>query len=174
MKLSNVELKDVEKIRVWRNKNLQALRTPFPLTKEMQEDFYNNIISNRKSNNRFWAIRGDSSQWSFIGMIGIVNIEWENSIGEISILIDPSERKKGIGKKAIEILLNQGFYFLNLYNIYGECYKCNESIHFWEKICAEYKAYSTILPSKKYYNGEYYDSMYFNFNYSDYRNKPKK
>lgn len=174
MKLSNVELKDVEKIRIWRNENLQALRTPFLLTKEMQEDFYNNIISNRTSNNRFWAIRNDSAKWSFLGMIGIVNIEWENSIGEISILIDPSERGKGIGKKSIEMLLNQGFNFLNLSNIYGECYKCNESHIFWEKICNKYNAYVTILPAKKYYNGEYYDSMYFNFNYLDYLNKPKK
>lgn len=175
MKLTNVEKKDAEKIRTWRNEGLEALRTPFLLTKEMQEDFYNNVISNRNSNNRFWAVREDAAQWSFIGMIGLVNIEWENSIGEISMLIDPSERNKGVGEQVIDMLFNQGFNFLNLSNIYGECYKCNPALTFWEKICKKYNGYMTMLPSRKYYNGEYYDSMYFNINCLDYlSNKPKK
>lgn len=174
MKLDNVNLKDAEKVRIWRNECLQALRTPFPLTKEMQENFYNNVISNRQSNNRFWAIRNDTAQWSFIGMIGIINIEWENRIGEISIVIDPSERGKGIGIEAVKMLLTRGFYYLNLFNIYGECYECNESLIFWKKICKIYNSYNTILPARKYYNGEYYDSFYFNIKFSDYHNRPKK
>ena len=31
-----------------------------------------------------------------------------------------------------------------------------------EKIINEYEAYSTILPNRKYYNGKYWDSLYFN------------
>lgn len=172
-KIDSLNLKDVEKIRLWRNENLQALRTPYLLTSEMQEDFYNNVISNRQSNNRFWGLKKQSSVWCFVGMIGLVNIEWENSIGEISIIIDPSIRHCGVGEKAIDILLDYGFNHLNLSNIYGECYKCNEAHIFWEKICNKYNAYVTMLPARKYYNGEYHDSMYFNINTLDYLNNRK-
>jgi len=168
MKIDSLYKWDVELIRVWRNENLNALRTPFLLTKEMQEDFYNNVISNRQSNNRFWGLNDSTLEESFVGMIGLVNIEWENSIAEISIIINPSIRKNGVGEKAIDILLDQGFNQLNLSNIYGECYKCNKAHIFWEKICNKYNAYVTMLPARKYYNGEYYDSMYFNINALDY------
>lgn len=154
-------LEDVEEVRIWRNNILYSLRTPFMLSKEMQQDYYKNVICNRVSNSRFWSAKKDNI---LIVFIGLVNIERENSLGEISIIINPNYRQKGYGKQAIRLLLHEGFMNMNLTNIYGECYECNPAINFWQQICKEYNAYTTILPQRKYWNGEYWDSLYFNIN----------
>lgn len=178
---------NLEEIRKYRNKNPQALRTPYKLTKEMQSDFYNNVINNRNSNNRFFAVynKEDKDRFivskfdgakvknktyidDFIGMVGLENIQWENSIAEISIIILDKYQKKGFGTKILNKILEYGFYDLNLENIYGECYQCNESIKFWEKMIKEYGIKSIELPNRKYYQGEYFDSIYFNFKSSNF------
>lgn len=159
MKLRAITKEEIEIVRQWRNEDLSYLRTPFLLTQEMQEEFYINTICNRLSNSRFWAI----DDAGFLGMAGFVNIHWENRNAEISIVLNPNKRNKGYGFKAIGELLRTGFYSINLQNIYGECYKCNPSIIFWEKVIKRYSGTTTMLPARKYWNGIMYDSIYFNF-----------
>ena len=177
MKLKALSLADLEQVRLWRNECLLALRTPFPLTREQQEQFYRDVICNRQANARYWGITEpidtgygnfQDSQWvpvlnyNLIGMCGLENIQWENRLAEISIILNPEYRGNGYGKKAVDLLLDQGFNYLNLENIYGECYTCNPAIDFWGEITKKYKASWITLPSRKYWNGKYYDSVYFN------------
>lgn len=150
-----------DEVRVWRNELRGVLRTPFLLTAEMQEDFYNNVICNRHSNNRFYAAMKDGE---FIGMAGLINIEWENGLAEISIILNPDQRGKGNGQAVIEELLRTGFNELRLENIYGECYCCNPCLNFWLRTIKKYDEYQVILPCRKYLDNKYYDSIYFNFN----------
>jgi RimJ/RimL family protein N-acetyltransferase len=162
-----------ERVRQWRNQDISMYRTPFYLTTEMQSDFYNNVVCNRNSEHRYYAvfiecdgslsIKGD---FVFIGMIGLINISLENRNAEISIVLDPELRGKGYGKKALQLLLDEGFNKINLDNIYGECYECNPAIGFWQKMIEDYNCRMSHLFSRKFYNGIYYDSIYFNFNRS--------
>lgn len=159
MKLRSLTLEDMEKVRQWRNNNLEALRTPYVLTKEMQEEFYKKVIISRDAKVRLWAIDvGDE----LIGMGGLMNIEWENRLAEISILIDPKKWKMGYGSEAVHLILLEGFNNINVENIYGECYLCSPSVEFWKKISLKYNAYTTRLPKRKYWKGNYWDSLYFN------------
>jgi len=184
VRLGDLNQQQCEEVRQWRNKLKGVLRTPFFLTDKMQTDFYNNVICNRNSNNRFWGVyvtelidslissntvtmRMDNE---FVGMIGLINIEWENSLAEISMIINQRLHSKGIGSKAFDLLLEKGFSHLNLNNIYGEVYECNPAIKFWTKQLERYNVEDrnqVRLPSRKYFNGEYYDSIYFNFNRED-------
>ena len=191
MKLKALTLPDVEQVRQWRNDCLQALRTPFLLTAEMQENFYRDIICNRNARARYWGIWEEIETTStecflgegeivhfgsekavklfkLIGMVGMENIEWENRLAEISIILNPEYQGKGYGEKAVDLLLDQGFNYLNLENIWGECYKCNPALSFWRKICGKYIGYTTILPKRKYWEGTYHDSLYFNINKSNF------
>lgn len=160
-------LEDMEPIRQWRNACLDVLRTPFALTKEQQEEWYRNEICNRNSRSRFFAIETTRKIYqrevpTLVGYGGIENIQWENSIGEISLLIAPDNKKKGIGFRAALEIINYGFNNLNLYTIFAECYTNNTAINFWHKVFTQYKNYSeVILPNRKYSNGGYCDSMYF-------------
>ena len=168
MEFKILSLNDCLQVAEWRNECLYALRTPYMLTEEMQEEFYKNTICNRNARARFWGIWEEPDKDKIvnpsrlIGMAGIENIEWENSRGEISLIIDPKYQNKGYGKKAVENLIEKGWYELNLRNIWGVCYSCNPSINFWIKILRIYGEEAFYLPDMKYWNGVYYSGYYFN------------
>ena len=147
-----------EQVRQWRNEVPESLRTPYFLTKEMQEKFYDEVVCNPASPHRYWAITADDK---LIGCGGITNIQWENRIGEISLILDPSARGKGYGRESVKAILHKAFLELNLKTVCGECYLCNPASGFWNEIVKDFGGYSMILPNRKYWNGVYCDSRYF-------------
>ena len=180
MILKALTLENLETARLWRNGLMAAWRTPYMLTKEMQEDFYRNVICNRQSNLRYWGfwvhktpptengMLGDShfsfstDGW-FVGYGGIENIHLENRTGEISILIGPKFRGGGHGSAALRLMLDQAFNVLNLDIVHAECYLCNESIKWWDKMGELYKTETYELPYRKYYNGQMYSARFYYF-----------
>jgi len=150
-----LELDDMEHIRQWRNASLDTLRTPFPLTREQQEAWYRDEICNRNSRSRFWAIVDTNNL--LVGYGGIENIQWENSIAEISLLIAPEYQKNGYGSTAAKEIIAYGFQDMGLHTIYGECYCSNPAFGFWANLASSY----VILPRRKYLHGHFVDSMYF-------------
>lgn len=161
MELKCLSLCDAQKVRKWRNKQSGILRTSFPLTEEMQEDFYKNVVCNRQSNARYWGVWFGAE---FIGMCGLENIQWENRLAEISSLLNPEYPLSKYGEEVLKVLLHEGFMNMNLENIYTEIYNCHPESFSWHNIAEEYDCYISILPNRKYYNGNYYDSSYINFN----------
>lgn len=159
MILRVLEKIEMDKIAVERNKVLETLRTPYMLNKQMQLDYYDKVLSDRKSDTRYFALFHRNVM---VGYGGIENIIWENRNGEISLLIFEDYREKGNGKEAVELILDKAFNYLNLDHVYGECYMC-ANVDFWEKMIARFKGNSLILPCRKYYDGQYFDSLYFTF-----------
>ena len=183
MKLKPLTREDCETARGWRNECLETLRTPYFLTKEMQSEFYDNVICNRNSSHRYWSLHQDLSgiektaDWcgakSLVGIGGITDIEWENSIGEISLIIDSRLRGIGFGDIIVGLLLNRAFNQMGLKTVCGECYYSNGAgIAFWRKIVEKYKGYSTTLPDRKFWAGKYHNSMYFSIHREEF-NKVK-
>ena len=170
--LRALELSDMEPIRIWRNQHLDILRTPFALTKEQQEDWYKNEICNRQSKSRFWAVVKNTYKLDgkivgdCVGYGGIENIQWENSLGEISLLIGPEYQGKGYGIKAAKEILRKAFQELNLKTVYAECYENNKATKFWDKVFNG--CFQTILPNRKYYNGVYFNSIYYSMDAKDF------
>ncbi len=173
LKFEAPRIEDFEMKREWRNESLVSMRTSFLLTREMQEDFYRNVVCDRNSNVRFWTVTLERLH-KIIGQASLMNIQWENRLAEMGVILAPSERNKGYGKEIVRMLLDKGFNELNLENIYGECYLCSPAITFWEKIADEYNAQKVMLPNRKFWLGEYWDSLYFNFERSSYENQKKK
>ncbi len=161
MTLEPLTREDAEQVRVWRNRSeMQAvLRTAKRLTYEEQQDWYTREIANRESHTRYWALYDDHL---FCGYGGIEHISWENSNGEISLLIDPERHGEGLGSAAVGLFLDQAFDYLNLNTVYGECYCCGP-VGFWKKQIKRHNGSYTILPRRKYYGGNYHDSYYFTF-----------
>lgn len=173
MILDVLSKEDCEQVRIWRNQSLETLRTPYPLAKEMQEDFYRDVVCDRNSKHRYWAIRIplDETQAgeSLIGMGGLTFIEWENSQAEISLIIDPALRRQGHGEKAVHLLLDQAFNYLNLDLVYGECYGSNPTREFWEKVTKAYNGRITWLRKGKFWKGTRHETMYFDVARDDFR-----
>ena len=63
------------------------------------------------------------------------------------------------------MLLEQGFMYLNLENIWGECYENNPALDFWQRLIKKYIPQQGFiwLDCTKYYQGKYWDSLWFNF-----------
>ena len=56
MEFKVLSLDDCLQVAEWRNECLYALRTPYMLTEEMQEEFYKNTVCNRDARARYWGI----------------------------------------------------------------------------------------------------------------------
>lgn len=163
---------DMEMIRAWRHDVPETLRTPYMLTREMQQDYYQRVICNRDSHTRYWGLwdnfpheyddldPDDLDYKGFLGYGGIENISWENGNGEISLLIRPDLRGRGYGTQAVDLFLDRAFGAMRLETVYGECYYCGP-VEFWKKIVDRYGAYDTILPRRKFWDNQYHDSYYF-------------
>lgn len=171
MELKALTLSDMEPIRQWRNEQLEMLRTSFPLTQEMQEQFYHEVISNRNANARFWGIWIQKEYKHLntivdilIGMVGIENIQWENRLGEISLILDTEYINEQMLETSLKLILEQGFNYLNLDNIFTEVYPTNKMYNEWMDFAKDFKADIMILPNRKYWEGKYYNSRYINFN----------
>jgi len=176
MKLVALTLDQCQQVRIWRNDCLETLRTPYPLTEEQQEKFFRDVICNRNSLHRYFALTDDAylkgSPKHLIGMGGLIHIQWENSIAEISLILDPKMRGQGLGQKAVDLLLDQAFNSLNLKTVFGEVYLCNPAWKFWEHLANmghNEKGCWVILPNRKYWNGCYQNSGYFSFDADDFR-----
>ena len=137
---------------MWRNEVPEILRTPYPLTQEMQEEFYHKVVCSRNTSSRWWSVYDDK----LIGFAGLVNIEWENSLAEISLIMSPWQ-------DAVGLILDEGFGNLGLATIYGECYECSPTLDFWRGMVKKYNGYQTILPRRKRWEGRLWDSLYFSF-----------
>ncbi len=169
MQLDVMTKEQCEEVRQWRNKDISLYRTPFLLTQEMQEKFYENVICDRDSKSRFYSVSiNQRGKTLFLGMVGLVNICPVNRSAEISISIKPPLQAQGFGESALLLLLHEGFKNLNLDNIFGECYECNKAVGFWQHMINKYKAESCKMPKRKYWDGQYFDALYFNFNKDDY------
>jgi RimJ/RimL family protein N-acetyltransferase len=152
---------DLEVVRQWRNQELGALRTSHMLTEEMQQQFYHDVVCDRRANARYWSFG-----WpSLVAFGGLEHIEWENRRAEISLIVNPHARGKNIGSRVVAMILSRGFRCLNLDNIYGEVYQCNDvGMAFWLRICEWYSGQRVSLHNTKFWYGAYYDSMWFNIN----------
>lgn len=176
MKCKALSLSDIEKARQWRNEQPEILRTSFPLTAEMQEQFYRDVVCNRQANARFWGIWIPTQIEVYelysekrmvdievlIGMAGLENIQWENRLAEISLILNP-DHADCMGE-ALRQLLHEGFNNLNMENIYTEVYEFSPYLDFWLSYNPDFTPCFIRLPNRKYYRGRYYDSFYINFN----------
>lgn len=160
MELKVLNKSDMNLIVEERNKVMETLRTSFPLNLEQQLKYYDEVLCDRNSTTRYFGIYDGED---FIGYGGLEHISNFNRHAEISLLIFSKYRNKGYGAKAVDLIIDYGFSYLNLNFIYGEVFKCANH-GFWQRLIDLYHADSTILTARKYYNGQYWDSLYFTFN----------
>lgn len=159
MRFKVVEIEDMKYIVKWRNKQLPMLRTGQPLTFEMQEKFYHEVLCQRHNSTRLFSVVDNLD--NLIGMAGFENIQWENSLAEISLLTDPG--KTLYIKPILEGLINMAYNTLNLKTIFTEVYDCSPYAKLWYEMASEKKALLTKLPLRKYWEGSFYNSSVYTF-----------
>lgn len=160
---------DCEQIRLWRNEDIAGARTPYLLTELQQERFYEDIVNNRESLHRYWAVNRETNEidtmatrlYPLVGIAGLTNIEWENGRAEIALMIGNPYRGKGYGTEALNLLIDWGFGRMRLHSIYGVVYKCNPYLAWWEQLITEGDWYATTLPQAKWWDEKFHDAVHF-------------
>ena len=117
--LRPVEKEDLESFNTWRNsldiKN-QALLHPFPVTKELDEDWFNNIANDKSNKTVFFTIIDKSN--NVLGYTFLNAINWINRNCYFGIIIgDKNQQGKGIGKETLSLVTKYAFNNLNLNKI---------------------------------------------------------
>lgn len=160
MKLKPLTQQQAEQARKWRNQTPEAWRTPYMLTKEQQAAWHGSV--SRRGGPRYWSIHEEG----YVAMGGLIGIEWENGLAEVSLVCRPSERVFG---RAATLLLRKGFSDLRLATIWGECYDCApERQRRWLRVVEKHNGYVTHLPRRKYWDGEHHGAVYFSFDRRDF------
>lgn len=169
---------DCQHVREWRNREdvRLGLRTPYVLTQEMQERFYDDVVCDPRSGHRFWAVREvpermglhhtHHTHHTLPAMVGLSPVSWENGSAEISLVVNPHLQSQGVGAAAVQLVLREAFERLRLVTVTGECYLNNPAVDFWKRQIAAWPVGAcgvVTLPRRKFWNGRLYDSLYFWF-----------
>jgi RimJ/RimL family protein N-acetyltransferase len=111
-------MEDRYEIMQWRNEQIYHLRQKEPLTKEIQDLYFDNVISKL-----FYHDKPDQILFSFledeklIGYGGLVHIDWENRNAEVSFL-QKIEDDLDLWDNFLKLLFDLSFKELNLLKIY--------------------------------------------------------
>lgn len=122
-------LAECEQQRQWRNDPGTApmLRSQ-PLSREQQEDFYHDVIRNPDADHVYYAVEVDGA---FAGLGGLTYLSRKSGEAEISLVLGPDFRRKGIGREVVSLLLEKA-RTLNLSTVIGECY-AHGAMDFWQR-----------------------------------------
>lgn len=124
--LSPVDASETEKVAKWSNDIDVALRTgdiSDMITYESQRSYLENMNNSRGY--AFYIIREDDDEVIGIGRLMRVNFINRNAVMGMFIG-ERTDRSKGIGSEATNLLLDFGFNVLNLKNIMIETFSFNE------------------------------------------------
>lgn len=156
MELRTPTIEECMEVVEWRNGVPESLRTPFPVSPDMQRAFFDEVINDIESEHKYFS---SYSVEGFVAFGGLTNIDYINGHAEVSLIINPKLYKKGIGRRFVKELLHFAKNRLRLNIIYGECFMCNPAVKFWQKLADN----TVILPHRKWWDGKYWDSLYFTF-----------
>ena len=127
-KLEAVKPKHIEKIRLWRNEQMEVLRQEKTITKEEQIQYYKNQIwSELKIENPKQILFSFMKNKELIGYGGLVHIDWRSKSAESSFLLDKSTLTKSKDYKRLFkifffLLKKIAFEDLKLLKISSETY----------------------------------------------------
>lgn len=161
LRLTDLSAEDCELVRMWRNQSIENARTPFLLTREMQQDFYRDTVCNRASPHRYWCILGEGGDCA--GIAGLTDVDGRRQTAEVALMVDPSLRGQGYGTEALSLLLDKAFGELNLETVLGECYTCNKSLGFWRTAVHKRRGWEVYEPMCQFWDGKWWSSYRFKF-----------
>lgn len=129
MILRHLTLEECEAARQWRNATdvLPMLRTGYK-TEAEQAAFYRDVVNNPESDHRYYALERDGQ---FVGMGGLTYLRRTPGEAEISLILGPDFRGKGLGHASVEALLMEA-QRLGLTAVVGECLPTG-NLGFWAR-----------------------------------------
>lgn len=184
VRLRPIRREDLPSFCAWREAARPYLRTPFVLNLEQQTRWFEDVVCDRRATDRFWAIEAStpktfistsvanpslSASWqgemdgALVGIGGLTEIQFENGLAEITLILDPTQKGKGYGEQAFDLVLDEAFNAMRLETVIAEVYVHNGALGFWRRMAEKRGATVAVLPRRKFWNGRLYDAEYFSF-----------
>ncbi len=160
-----------DKIKEFRNLQIDVLRQQEPLTDHNQDKWFQKISTDEKQV-IFSIMLHEENNSRFIGYCGITNIDFKNRRGEISFLVDPIRvNKKEVYRadfiSVLYMLCTYGFEELCLHKLFTETYAFREH-HM--NILGEFGFHlDGVLIDHKFTRGKYYNSHIHSLLLDDWR-----
>lgn len=131
-------MKDAKQTLAWRNDpatRFLAMMHPYPVTKEMEQEWLKGILSDTSNRSITFAIE-TATELKLIGSFQLRDIQWIHRRGWLGITIgDESSRGKGFGEEAVKLGLDYALRILNLKKICLEVVKANKgAIRLYKKL----------------------------------------
>jgi RimJ/RimL family protein N-acetyltransferase len=130
-------LDECQIVRLWRNDPMVTpmLRTGAK-TEQEQAEFYRNVICNIASGHEYYAVEVDGR---FAGIGGLTYLHRAVGETEISLVMGPDYRGRGIGSQVVNALLEEA-RALGLTAVVGECYAAGATA-FWARQLQKHPAH---------------------------------
>ncbi|MEA1992870.1 MAG: GNAT family protein [Euryarchaeota archaeon] len=154
--LRALEKEDIENCWRWINdpEITEGLAMIFPVSKYEEEKWYENTVGDDK--NKIFAIEADST---YIGNIGLHEIDWVNRKAELGIMIGEKESQgKGYGTDAIKTLLRYAFTKMNLHKIQLRAFEYNKKAIQCYKKCGFNE--EGVMREDVFRNGTYHSTIF--------------
>ncbi|MFX1572267.1 MAG: GNAT family N-acetyltransferase [Promethearchaeota archaeon] len=135
----------------------QYLKIYSPLTREMEEDWYNSL-KNRDDFFLFAILLANQDEPETLLGNCSIGVDWKNRVGTCGIVIgEKIYQGKGYGTEAMELLVNYGFITLNLNRIQLETFSFNKrALKSYQKVGFKEEG---IRQQAIYVNGKYHDAI---------------
>jgi UDP-4-amino-4,6-dideoxy-N-acetyl-beta-L-altrosamine N-acetyltransferase len=151
---------DWEKTITWRNDlefSTLIASHPFPVTKELEKEWIEGVLKNKDNSSVYFGICKNESR-ELVGIVKLFNINWISRTCCFGIFLGSKEnRGKGIGKEAMQLIINYAFNSLNLRKISLEVISSNKAtIKLYEKMGFEKEG---ILNEQFFAEGKYFDFL---------------
>ncbi len=159
--LRPLRIEDLEYTLKWRNDlfiKSSTLSHPFPVTEELEKDWYAQLTGSRSNNIvPFTALSKEGG--NVIGYFALTNINWISGIASVTGVIGERDNiGKGLGREATELIIRYAFDFLNLRKICGFALADHPAIKTWLETGA-------VMEGKQleqyYADGKYHDVALF-------------
>jgi len=156
------QMKDAKKTLAWRNdpaNRFLAMMHPYPVTKEMEQDWLKGILSDTSNRSITFAIE-KADKHKLIGNFQLRDIQWIHRRAWLGITIgDDSERGRGYGEEAMRLGLEYAFRTLNLNKILLEVISSNKgAIRLYERLGFIKEG---LLKKQFYFDNEYFDVLIY-------------
>ena len=156
------QAKDAKKTLAWRNDlatRFLAMMHPYPVTREMENDWLRGILNDTSNRSITFAIETVVGR-KLIGSFHLRDIQWIHRRAWLGIVIgDSAERGKGYGEEAMKLGIDYAFHSLNLNKILLEVLSSNKgAICLYEKLGFKNEG---LLEKQYFFDGKFKDVLIF-------------
>ena len=134
LELKKIRKEDLRSIIKWRNDSeIMKYNTQyFLLNMEYEEKWYDDIIKKDSKNKMFVFKYGKD----IVGVGGLIHLDNQNKNADVAIILGETRiHGKGFGTKALQMLIDYGFFKMKLHRIGADIFEYNKiSVKLFEKL----------------------------------------